>query len=428
MPHRLPCLVRIGAVSCALVLGFSVLGSAGPVALASVEHHSVVDEQPVPWTPHVLDGRVHDVVQVGATVIVGGEFTEVSDPDRGATVERENIFAFEYGTGEILTGFAPRLNGRVVSLAAAEDGVFVGGSFTRVNGERQRGLTRLDLDGQRSAGFADATLDDGLVYTLDVHGGQVYAGGSFTRVNGVPRVGLARLDGADGTLDPELDLPVSREFRGTLRVQEMALSPTGSRLVINGTFLEVDGHSRPQIAMIDTASRPARVTPWATDLYTADCAHSSVETYMRQMDFAPDGSYFAVVTTGGPSGGPGLCKSTTRWETDDDPQATPTWVNYTGGDSLYSVAVTGPAVYVGGHQRWLDNRHGDNFAGPDAVSREGIGAIHPVSGRALPWNPGRSRGHGVQALVPTPQGLFVGSDTETLAGEYRARLGMFPLP
>ena len=47
--------------------------------------------------------------------------------------------------------------------------------------------------------------------------------------------------------------------------------------------------------------------------------------------------------------------------------AQPTWINWTGGDTLYSVAVTGPAVYVGGHQRWLDNPLGHDSAGPGAV-------------------------------------------------------------
>ena len=33
----------------------------------------------------------------------------------------------------------------------------------------------------------------------------------------------------------------------------------------------------------------------------------------------------------------------------------PTWADYTGGDSLTAVAVTGRAIYVGGHQRWMNN-------------------------------------------------------------------------
>lgn len=107
--------------------------------------------------------------------------------------------------------------------------------------------------------------------------------------------------------------------------------------------------------------------------------------------------------------------------------ARPTWANHTGGDAIYSVEVTGAAVYVGGHQRWMDNPEGDKSAGPGAAPREGIAAVDPETGKALAWNPGRTRGHGVEALTATPEGLYVGSDTKRLAGEYHARLGMFPL-
>ncbi|MEV1289696.1 hypothetical protein [Micromonospora sp. NPDC049679] len=102
-------------------------------------------------------------------------------------------------------------------------------------------------------------------------------------------------------------------------------------------------------------------------------------------------------------------------------------MNHTGGNTLFSVSVTGAAVYVGGHQRWLNNPYGHKSAGPGAASRPGIGAIDPRTGKALPWNPTRSRGVGVRAFLATPQGLWVGSDTNELAKEYHGRIGMFPL-
>ena len=98
------------------------------------------------------------------------------------------------------------------------------------------------------------------------------------------------------------------------------------------------------------------------------------------MDFSPDGSYFVIVSTGGPNGTNGICDAAARFETANvSSTVEPTWINWTGGDSLWSVAVTGAAVYVGGHQRWLDNPFGLDSAGPGAVSRPGIGAIDPVN-------------------------------------------------
>ena len=41
-------------------------------------------------------------------------------------------------------------------------------------------------------------------------------------------------------------------------------------------------------------------------------------------------------------------------------------------------------------QRWLPQ--GSNVPGPGAVSRPGIGAIHPSTGLALSWNPTKERG------------------------------------
>jgi hypothetical protein len=92
------------------------------------------------------------------------------------------------------------------------------------------------------------------------------------------------------------------------------------------------------------------------------------------------------------------------------------------------VAVTDGAVYVGGHQRWLNNQPGVNAtAGPGSVAREGLAALDPRSGLPLAWNPGRERGEGVWALVTTPQGLWVGSDTDQLGGAYHGKLAFLPL-
>ena len=121
-----------------------------------------------------------------------------------------------------------------------------------------------------------------------------------------------------------------------------------------------------------------------------------------------------------------MCDTAARFETAGTGLHRPTWVNHTGGNTLFVVDVTGPAVYVGGHQQWLDNPYGQKTAGPGAVYRPGIGAIDPVRGTALAWNPTHSRGVGVQALLSTPAGLVVGSDTVQMGHEYHARLGMLP--
>ncbi|MFI7639236.1 hypothetical protein [Nonomuraea sp. NPDC049400] len=391
------------------------------LASAPTPHVRVVSADPVDSTPHVLDGIVNAITVVGGTVVVGGSFSEVSDAARTTTYPRANLFAYDLTTGRILQDFAPIVPGPVYGLAAGDSGtVYVGGEFTGVNNTRSRSLARLKLsDGSLVAGFAPR-IGGGMVSALVRQGSKLYVGGDFIS----PRTALARLDATTGAADPAFAITPGGPLTDNVKVH--AIAATRHRLAVDGSFTTLGGHSRPQLGLIDISGPTARVAPWRTEAYAGRCAEA-FPSYVRGLDFSPDGRYFAVVTTGGPKGG--MCDTTARFETyAKGTRVKPTWVNSTGGDSLYSVCVTGAAVYVGGHQRWLDNPRGRDSAGPGAVSRPGIGAIHPTTGKALSWNPTRERGIGVKAFYAHPSGLLVGSDTTRLGREYHARIGMFPQP
>ncbi|WP_171055266.1 MULTISPECIES: hypothetical protein [unclassified Nonomuraea] len=397
------------------------LALAAIIASAPTAHPRVVLADPIDSTPHVLDGIVNAIAVVGRTVVVGGAFSEVADAARTTTYPRSNLFAYDLATGRVLEDFAPVVPGAVHGLAAGERGtVYVGGQFHGVNNEPARALARLRLsDGALVPGFAPR-IGGGTVTTLARQGSQLYVGGDFVS----PRTALARLDAVTGAADPGFAVTPGKPL--TRRVKVYALALSRDRLAVDGTFTTLDGASRPQLGLIDVSGRAAKVAPWRTDVYARTCM-AAFPSYVRGLDFAPDGRYFAVVTTGGPRAG--MCDTTARFETyAKGSRIKPTWVNSTGGDSLYAVSVTGAAVYVGGHQRWLDNPRGHDSAGPGAVSRPGIGAIHPRTGKALSWNPTRERGIGVKAFYAHPTGLLVGSDTTRLGREYHARIGMFPLP
>jgi len=401
-------------------------GAPGP-APAAAAHGAVVSADPTDWTPQVLDGEVKAIAQVGPRIVVGGSFSRVREVGASRTLVRHGLFAFDPATGAVDPRFVPVLDGGVEAVAAAPDGrsVFAGGRF------RTR-LAKLDLSsGDPVAGFR-AVVAGSSVEDLVVHGGRLYLGGGFLAVNGRPRFSLAAVDATTGAVDSALDVPFTEARAGRLRVEKFDVAPDGSRLVAVGNFTRVAGRELHQIAVLDLTSTPATVADWHTDRYQAPC-EAKFDTYMRDVDVSPAGSWFMVVTTGARSR-PTLCDTAARWELGATGRGLqPTWVDSSGGDSFTGVAVTGAAVYVGGHMRWMNNPYNRGTGvnaqpGPGAVARSGIAALDPTNGLPLSWNPGREpRGAGAFALVPTAEGLWVGSDTDRLGGEYRPRLAFCPL-
>ncbi|MER7008095.1 PKD domain containing protein [Dactylosporangium sp. NPDC000555] len=397
---------------------------AGP-AVAGQELPGVVSEVPVAWTPNVLDGTVAAIAVIGDTVVVGGDFTAVADAATGVRFQRRYLFAFQLGTGRILDA-APALDGPVTALAAGPSGgVFVAGRFAHVNGVPRTGLAELDaVTGATVPGFT-ATTGKGQIRTLAAVGPWLYVGGTFTSFAGTPRVGLARVDAVTGALDPAFDLRLARADRGKVKVEAVAVSNDGARLAAVGAFNSASGRRRDQLVVADTAGAAPAVSDWFTDAYAGRCK-TLYDSYLRGVDFAPDGSWLAVAATGGMSGPQRMCDSAARFDLTGTGNHRPVWVNRTGGNTLWSVAVTNDAVYVGGHQQWMDNPAGHKKAGPGAVYRPGIAALDPVTGAALPWNPTHSRGVGVGVLVTCQAGLLVGSDTDQLGRAYHGRIGLLP--
>lgn len=420
-------LLGVSLVISSVLLGGPAPAVAGADAGVGPPPPQVVSADPVDWTPHVTDGQVWAMALIGDTVVVGGSFNATTDAHRRAPVNRRHLMAFRLSDGQI-TDFAPDLDGPVYALAEGPDGsLLVGGDFTRVNGRNRRSLARLDLATGRLHRSFYAPVD-GDVRTLAVSGGALYVGGYYRSVSGVPRAGLARVDALSGRLDAGFDAGLAEAVENHPRAEAMSLSPDGTRLVVIGNFSRVQGLDRQQLVSLDVTGPQAVVSDWSTAFYGVDRCDARFDSYVRGIDHSPDGSYFVVVTTGHDSGPDLPCTTAARFETAGPGEHVPTWINHTGGHSLYAVAATGPAVYVGGHQLWQDNTYGHKTKGPGAVDRPGIAALDPVTGRALDWNPTRSRGQGVRAFLPCPQGLLVGSDTDELAREYHARVGLFPYP
>lgn len=426
---------RIAAATVGVTTGLLLLVS-GPVqAVQPAVHDRVVNADPANTTPHVLDGEVRAIAEVGSTGVAGGTFTTVRSASSTTQIPRGNLVAFNLDSGNIVSSFAPSVNGTVYSAIPSGDGqtVYVAGSFSNVNGAPGTSrIARIDV----STGAVDRTFVspgfNGIIKHLVLRGGRLYVSGTFTTAGTQTRTALATLNPGTGALTGAVNLTFAGPRNGgVLQIIKFDVNPAGTRMVVIGNFTTVNGQPRDQIAVIGLTSTSAGLASWSTTRYSASCS-VAFDTVMRDVDIDATGKYFVVVTTGGYNGGARtgvLCDTASRWEIGASGSGRqPTWVNYTGGDTFWSVAVAGPAVYVGGHFRWLNNAYGNGAAGPGAIARSGIAALDPLNGLPLAWNPGRTRGEGVFDLVATTRGLWVGSDTDRIGNnEYHARIALMPL-
>lgn len=406
-----------------------VVATVPAVAGAAPALGVVVSANPANHTPNVASGAVYKFVQVGGTMYAGGSFSSVSTApgvSPGGTFTRNNLVAFDPASG-VIRSFAPNVAGEVWALASNGTSLYVGGTFATVNGVARRGVAKLDpVTGAVDTAF-NANFGSGRVTDAAVVGGRLLVAGTFPGK-------LRALNLTSGANTGYINVAISgtvADNAGPTEVYRIAVNPAGTRLVGVGNFTSVGGQTRWRAFMLDLGAT-ATVNGWWYPPLRNMCAASSLPDYMRDVDFSPDGSWFATVSTGfvPQAGGIGrdLCDATARFETNVANPVRPTWINYTGGDTLHSVAATDVAVYVQGHQRWLDNPQGRNSAGPGAVSRPGIGAIGPTTGLALSWNPTKDRGVGGKDLYVTSQGLWVGSDTTHIGGETHARIALMPVP
>jgi hypothetical protein len=439
--------LRRRAVAAAVVVlpAIGLSAAQGPAGAVGADHHgAIVAESPRGNTPHIMDGTVLAITQVGNRIVVGGTFTSVSPSgsftDTSDDLARRGLFAFNATTGRIDTTFDPGVDGEVRSLDTDGTHVFASGAFASVNGDPGiKRLVKLDMTGTPVPAFE--AVPNAVANEVVVRGSRVYIGGGFTSVRsrGVTYQldRLAVLDAVAGTPDPAaMDFDFSGVYDpangdpGSTNVKRFDVTSNGTKLVAVGNFTTISGQTRNQLAVFDVGGPTASLTSFATNRF--DRAHSVctyvVDTPMRDVDFSPDGTFFVVTTTGAYGGGAwasSLCDTSTRWESNETTND-PTWIAYTGGDTTFGVAVTDAVVYLGGHMRWQNNPFQDNQAGPGAVAREGIAALDAVNGIPLSWNPGRERGEGAQALFATSEGLWVGSDTTWFNGQRRGRIAFVP--
>ncbi len=454
---------------------------------------NLVGQGPVSFTPNVSAGttvgqstcnttffgsaspcqsEVYDTAFVNGDVVVAGAFTQACQPGTlaqglckpGTQVTRNDIFAYTAGTGLIDPNFVPVLDkGPVWSVIpgpAGSDEVFIGGAFTNVNGTAHKGIVALHVN----PGVTTGASADGAVVTtfkanvanmvhalaLSPDGKAVYAGGQFATANGVAESGLVRFNASTGAVDTSFQITLSDPITNDpIKVEAMDLTADGSLLAVSGTALQVNGQSRPRLAIISTGitlGGTAQLTDFNAPILANNC--SAEHDYVRALSFAPDGSYLVTANTGFLNDGSqpfSVCDAVARFNvgaaatttTGTPVNVAPSWINYAGGDSFYSVTVAGGVTYVGGHNRWVNNYCGqDSLCGANALAQGGLSALDSNTGIGLAWwHPMTLRGAGTMYLNTFPantydtshNGLVLGTDVDVVGGQYHSENALLPV-
>lgn len=431
-----PARSSLAVLTISLSVVFAGLSAVVPASASSdADQTSVVSDDPVNNTPDVLDGNVNSVIQIGDKVYVGGVFKSVQERGSTTTIAKTNIFAFSAATGKLDPTFLPVLTGGGVDeiLQAPDGNLWIAGFFTKVNGlAKTQKIAKINPTTGAVITTFKSPNPQGRVSDLQYANNTLYIGGLFRSFKASAGDLIAALDPTTGANKGTVDFAFANTFNGgEVGIRAMDVSPNGQQMMIVGNFRNVSGQSRVQVARFDlNGGGDATLSSWNTTRFAAASA-ANFDTYVRDVDYSPNGAYYVIVTTGAFTGGANsgtMCDAASRWESNATGAGqNPTWVAYTGGDTLTRVTITSAAVYVGGHMRWMNNPYASDKLGPGAVARTGLAALDPRNGTPLTWNPTRARGYGVFDFTVTSAGLWMGHDTNQVHAEPRKRLAYFPL-
>lgn len=262
-------------------------------------------------------GAVRSELILGNTLYFGGAFTSVVSPDGLTTVVRRHLAAVDLTTGELLP-WAPSTNGSVEAMATDGSSIFLGGSFTTINGLSRPRLAAVDTAGTV---LPWATRASGTVQALHLRGTTLYVGGAFTMLGGQAREHLGAVTTSGDLLGwtaPTND-----------RVKAITTTAIGD-VVIGGFFDLVNGLAVDHIARLDAITGG-----------TLGWGGGSSQEVVGLVTGADDNLYAAIAGAGG---------KVRSWTSDGHTR----WTTYADGD-VNAITFFGGQVIAGGHWIYLND-------------------------------------------------------------------------
>ncbi len=366
---------------------------------ASVAQSGPVSNAPAAGTPELTvtgakNQVIRQIVQCGSTMYAVGSFSEITQ--NGTTYQRSNIFSFSATKPYTISSWTPSVNGEVNSIALTSSctHAYIGGQFGTVDGHPAVNIAYIRTSNNT---IVRDWPDDAskLVETLLLTNGHLLVGGEFNSINGSKDAYYASLNPTTGRDDGYLNLHVSGHYTykgvdpNVTEIYNQQLSPLGGHVLVEGDFTSVEGSARQQIFMLNLAGNHGNVSDWNSGDFSQPCV-AKHPMYIQAAAWSPDASTVYLADTGdhvldwnGSFPLTGLCDAAAAFPATRTGGLSPEWINYTGCDSLFSVASDGSAVYVAGHPRWSENANGCNDGGPGSIADLGLQGLSPSNGGTL---------------------------------------------
>ncbi len=413
-----------------------LVGPSKLAALVLVAATSTVSSAAAPSTPYLVNvGTTPSTTmmrQCGSQMWAVGKFSSIGSPGHSA-VTRNNVVAFDQATGAV-AAVDPNVNGQVNTITFSPDctSAYIGGKFTAVGTTAVKNIAKIST----STGLVDPAFghnSSGQVSALLFIKGHLLTGGFFATINGSTGSTSSYLTSLSPTTGKSDGYADNLGITGTLpkdvtHIYKMFANPAGTRVAIDGVFTSVLGQTRRQAFVLDLGASSVSMDAWYAPVLNEACGAGGEQFYAKGLGWSPDGNFLYIASTG--FRGATLCDAMAKFSASASSNQQLIWINKTGGDSLYSVVATATDVYVGGHNRWLNNPQGVDSCGPGCVPRPGVGDIDPTTGLATAWNPTKTRGHGVLDLFLDSLGnLWVSSDAASpgkCAGAFHPGICEFP--
>ncbi|HYV93023.1 MAG TPA: T9SS type A sorting domain-containing protein [Chitinophagales bacterium] len=223
----------------------------------------------------VPDNTVRRLFQVGDTLYVSGDFTNIGGQSRN------HLASINTNTNTITT-WNPNLNDRVADFLKTDNGLFIAGYFLTVGGLSRSYLAKFDNYGNLLNWNPNPNN-----YVVGITGDdkRVYFSGAFTQVNGISRDNVASVDASTGATTDWF--PSSNNNYGFLE-----LLSSGPRVYISGGFDQLGGQIRWEIAAVDTTASNQIATNWNPKMGGGGASGSSLFYYEGRIFVG--GSYYNV--------------------------------------------------------------------------------------------------------------------------------------